>query len=423
MIEPGFPREPSQPPVPRPLRHGARTAFAALRRMLSRSWQLTLSLTTILAVGVLLRASEVVSQERKSDSGVTYRNDRISRVPWSIHVAKVDLSRKDLSFVATLAGGTVLGVATVSQQAKAIPPETGRAVAGVNGDFYERDNRVYAGDPRGLQIVNGELVSAPSTACVWFDQNDKPHLDEVKGDFRITWPKGETSKFGLDQQRRPNMAVLFTPTYGPSTRVNSGRDLILEREGNGPWLPLRVGETYRARVREIRATADTRLDTNLMVLSIGPQLTASTPSVDVGAVLEISTATTPDLKGAKTAIGGGPILIKNGKPFSQKEAPAGISEAYSERSKYEAHPRSAVGWNNSHFFFVEVDGRQPGLSMGMTLAELSEYMVKLGCTEGMNFDGGASATMWVLGQVVNSPCQGEKPVANALIVVRKNGGH
>jgi len=59
--------------------------------------------------------------------------------------------------------------------------------------------------------------------------------------------------------------------------------------------------------------------------------------------------------------------------------------------------------------------------MGMTLAELSEYMAKLGCSDGMNFDGGASATMWVTGQIVNSPCQGEKPVANALIVVRKNG--
>jgi len=117
------------------------------------------------------------------------------------------------------------------------------------------------------------------------------------------------------------------------------------------------------------------------------------------------------------------LWIKAGKPFSLKEAPAGVSGAYSERSKYEAHPRSAVGWNRTHFFFVEVDGRQPGLSMGMTLAELSEYLVKLGCTDGMNFDGGASATMWVLGQVVNSPCQGEKPVANALIVVRKNGAH
>jgi len=48
----------------------------------------------------------------------------------------------------------------IADQARTIPPEIGRAVAGVNGDFYERENPTYAGDPRGLQIVKGELISA-----------------------------------------------------------------------------------------------------------------------------------------------------------------------------------------------------------------------------------------------------------------------
>jgi exopolysaccharide biosynthesis protein len=69
-----------------------------------------------------------------------------------------------------------------------------------------------------------------------------------------------------------------------------------------------------------------------------------------------------------------------------------------------------------------VDGRQPGLSMGMTLAELAEYLVKLGCTDGMNFDGGISASMWMAGQIVNDPCRGESAVANSLLVVRKAQG-
>ena len=38
----------------------------------------------------------------------------------------------------------------------------GHAVAGLNGDFYERENPLYAGDPRGLQIVDGELLSGPA---------------------------------------------------------------------------------------------------------------------------------------------------------------------------------------------------------------------------------------------------------------------
>lgn len=387
-----------------------------------QSWGLAavgVGLAAFLAVGLFRRADASEERAGKSEPGVSYRNERIAREPWSIHVVKIDRSREDLGFFAAHARNQVLGVSLISQQARAIPPEIGRAIAGVNGDFYERDNPTYAGDPRGLQILNGDLISGPSTVCVWFDAEGHPHLDEVKGDFQVTWPDGRKTPFSLNQQRRPNMAVLYTPTYGPSTRVRGGRELILEKSGDSPWLPLQAGQRHRARVREVRTDGDTRLDAGLMVLSLGPQLLAGVPEGSAGLVLEISTATTPDLKDVKTAIAGGPSLIKDGKAFSLKHPPPGTPPSYSERSKYERHPRSAVGWSPTHFYLVTVDGRQPGLSMGMKLAELAEYMAGLGCTDAMNLDGGKSAQMWMTGEIMNSPCQGEDTVANALFVVRK----
>jgi hypothetical protein len=213
--------------------------------------------------------------------------------------------------------------------------------------------------------------------------------------------------------------VLYTPTYGPSTRAQGGRELVLERAGDGPWLPLGAGQNYRARIRAVREGGNAPLQPGLLVLSLGPRV-ANPPQISAGDVVEISTTTTPDLKTARNAIGGGPALVRDGKPFAQRLPPAGASGAYSERSKYERHPRSAVGWNATHVYLLAVDGRQPGLSVGMTLAELGEYMARLGCTEGMNFDGGASASMWIVGQVANNPSQGERPVANSLLVVRKD---
>jgi hypothetical protein len=198
--------------------------------------------------------------------------------------------------------------------------------------------------------------------------------------------------------------------------------LILEKDGEGPWLPLQAGEIYRARVREVRIDGNTRLAADTMVLSLAPDLLASVPEVAPGAVLQISTATTPDLKGMKSAIGGGPALIQDGKTFSQKRPPPGASGDWGERSKYERHPRSAVGWSPTHVYLVTVDGRQPGLSEGMKLAELAEFMAGLGCTEAMNLDGGKSAQMWMNGRIMNSPCQGEDTVANSLLVVRKAEG-
>jgi len=53
-------------------------------------------------------------------------------------------------------------------------------------------------------------------------------------------------------------------------------------------------------------------------------------------------------------------------------------------------PRTAIGWNSNFFYIVEVDGRQRGLSVGMTFPELADYMVKLGCDEALNLDGGGS---------------------------------
>ena len=82
-----------------------------------------------------------------------------------------------------------------------------------------------------------------------------------------------------------------------------------------------------------------------------------------------------------------------------------------------------MGWNGRYYYLVQVDGRQRNLSMGMTLAELSEFMQKhLGCTDAVNLDGGGSSTFWADGSTRNNPCEGqERELANALLVIRKPG--
>ena len=176
---------------------------------------------------------------------------------------------------------------------------------------------------------------------------------------------------------------------------------------SGNWLPLRAGRSYVARVREARDSGNSPLGGESMVLSLGSQLASKMPKLAPGAILQISTATWPDLKGVQTALGGGPALVQGGKVLPIQTVKG-------------RHPRTAVGWNKTHIYLVEVDGRQRGLSVGMTLPELAEYMMKLGCEEALNLDGGGSASMWVYGQVVNSPSEGqERGMANALVVIQK----
>jgi exopolysaccharide biosynthesis protein len=140
---------------------------------------------------------------------------------------------------------------------------------------------------------------------------------------------------------------------------------------------------------------------------LGPKITSQVAGVKPDDLVKISTDTLPQMSGCRTAIGGGPALVHGGTPLTF----GGLQTR---------HPRSAIGWNKDYFFLVEVDGRQK-TSAGMSFPELAAYMAKLGCEEANNLDGGGSATLWVRGNVMNSPSEGrERPAANALVVVRKD---
>ncbi len=67
---------------------------------------------------------------------------------------------------------------------------------------------------------------------------------------------------------------------------------------------------------------------------------------------------------------------------------------------------------------MAVDGRQPGVSVGMTLPGLAELLLEFGAVEAINLDGGGSTTMVVKGKIVNKPSDqtGERPVSDAILI-------
>ena len=351
--------------------------------------------------------STLLSPLLRPTHGLTYFHDSVRRVPWSIHVIRISRARKDLELHSMIGHGVTLGRATVSDQVKRLPPEWGQPVAAVNGDLYN-NHPDHPGDPEGLQILHGELVSAPSAirVCFWLDANGNPHRDDVRSRFQVTWPDGRTTPLGLNEARADDAVVLYTAAVGATTRAQGGLELVLERIGTNAWLPLQIGQSYTTRVRATSQVGNTALTRDTMVLSLGSDLAAQSPKLAPGDVLTISTATAPELKNIQTALGGGPTLIVDGKP----------KEWQGLRLR---HPRTAIGWNQEYLFLVEVDGRQLGLSAGMTFPELADYLLKLGCQEAMNLDGGGSATCWLYGNVMNSPSQGrERPAVNGLVVLQ-----
>ena len=372
-----------------------------IRMRLASILAVALTVTGLLASNPAQKVSEV--------RGVSSKRYTVKDVPWSINVVRIDRSKTNFAFTTTMGDGTRQGLRTITEQLRLVPKSVGRPIAAVNGDFYQTEGDSYSGDPRGLQITNGELVSSPNEReSFWIDTNGAPRMAVVKPNFSVTWPGGERTRFEVNEERS-RTAVLYTSVIGRSTKTSGGVEFVLEKASERKWLPLRAGEKFPAKIREIRG-GNSRLDKETLVLSLA-RLPSSGGAAEaaVGDVVWISTETTPSLNGVATAIGGGPALVLNGQA-----QPARVNKSTSR------HPRSAIGWNDKEIMFVTVDGRQPRLSEGMTLPELADFLVKLQCTEAMNLDGGGSAEVWMEGKILNSPCYGhERSTANALVLVEK----
>ena len=110
---------------------------------------------------------------------------------------------------------------------------------------------------------------------------------------------------------------------------------------------------------------------------------------------------------AREVIGGNTLLVQAGKiiPHNSKVR----------------HPRTVAGLDatRSKLTLLLVDGRKPGVAVGMSYDELAAEMLRLGCTEVLNLDGGGSSVIAVRAdgkmKILNAPTDGrERAVANAL---------
>jgi hypothetical protein len=229
----------------------------------------------------------------------------------------------------------------------------------------------------------------------------------------VIWPDGKTDVIGLNETRRDDQAVLYTPTLGlrpdetpkaaTTTRTKNGHELILSRVEGKAWLPLQAGKTYSGRIVEVCDGGGTPLQAGKLVLSLGPQF--AMPTAKAGDIVQLVTETSPNLEGVQTAIGAGRTLITGGKSPDLGSA------------RQPRHPRSILGWNDRYLFLIVVDGRQ-SFSVGMTYPEMAALAKEYGCTEAIEFDGGGSSTLWA-GKILNSPSDGRpRPLANGLIVFR-----
>jgi exopolysaccharide biosynthesis protein len=120
----------------------------------------------------------------------------------------------------------------------------------------------------------------------------------------------------------------------------------------------------------------------------------------------------------ETAIGGGPVLVQNGKMRVTNNE----ERMFSGKAVNDLHPRTAMGYTaNGKLIILVVEGRNPGIAEGASLTELATILLQLGALEALNLDGGGSSCMLVQGKETIKPSdkQGQRAIPAVFMIKYK----
>jgi hypothetical protein len=119
----------------------------------------------------------------------------------------------------------------------------------------------------------------------------------------------------------------------------------------------------------------------------------------------------------RTAIGGGPVLVYDGKARITNDE----ERMFMGRAVDDLHPRTAMGYtSDGRLLVMAVEGRRKGLAEGASLREMAEILISLGSKEALNLDGGGSSCMLVMGRETIKPSdkEGQRAVPAVFLIRR-----
>lgn len=346
--------------------------------------------------------------EKSIAPGLVYRMEYDPSRPMVLNALRWTLKAPSVHAEPELAGGTVYeegsstkGRGTVTQMVA----ET-HALAGINADFFP-----FTGHPLGLTVKDGQLLSLPRperSAFAWGPDQVQIGMAKFSGQIQVSG--GPTIPIdGLNEEAKENGVVVDddmaglalapkspsvtvvlkvdNPTFVPSTSISGSVELVEPDESS---LAMKKGDVFLVGQGSKAAL--------LANLRPGQKVTIQYQTSGF------------DWERIENVVGGGPVLMKDGKI-------AVGEEGFDKKSFVDmTHPRSAVGRTaDGDIWWVTIDGRQETGS-GVSLADLAAQMRRLGCVDAMNLDGGGSTTLNVLGVTVNRPSDGtERPVADGVV--------
>ena len=339
--------------------------------------------------------------------GVTYeRKLQFTRFgPMAMHVLVAPKPGGLYAVKPVLSNGAVTGRERVTAMQKRA--EASSTVAGVNGDLFTWAD----GIPSGGLIQDGVLKTAPHPrrSTVGIDTSGALRVDRVA--MLGTW-QGFGPRRPVSHVNRPpgtNGTTLYTPAYGSATPPGNG---VVEAVLS-PFASATPNADLSGFVIENRRGGTPIPPGGAVLASRGSQASRLAVEAAPSQLVTVRLVLRPEWRDVPEALGGGPELIRNGRPIFRP------LEEFSSYQLSRRHPRTAIGQRaDGKIVMLVVDGRRPGYSAGMTHFELAQTMLRLGCVSASALDAGGSSTMAFDGRLLNRPSDGaERAIAESLLVM------
>ncbi|MDU4046433.1 MAG: stalk domain-containing protein [Peptoniphilus harei] len=299
-----------------------------------------------------------------------------------VNVVTVDLNNPHIKINTVAGGGTYTNKATVSQMA-----DRTNAVALVNGDFFTMQ---LQGVPLGASIIDGDMKSSPAVLTdIWsfgIDENNTAFIDSTKFVGSITAPNGKS--YPIDGLNKTFYWYQPSKEYSHESKIQM-YDSFWSSKSRGDKTAGEVLLSEDNVVEQIvyRKNIDMKIPKGKKILQVsGGSERFVRENIKVGDKVQINTNIEPN-RNWKMMIGGHALLLENGsiKKYTKDVTSIGGIRA-----------RTAVGISKDGktVYIVSCEGRTKR-SAGLSLNELSQFMLDLGAFKAMNLDGGGSTAMAV----------------------------
>lgn len=325
-------------------------------------------------------AKEVLREEfspgaTRVSHDVTYQNKNVK-----VEVIELDLNNPYLNLKVVAGDGKYTQRATVSSMAKRT-----NANALVNADYF---NMLLQGAPDNASIIDGRLVSSPS---VYTDRHTLGITSDNRAIIDTTYFEGKVIapnnvSYPIDGLNRSYYWYDGTGEYSHENKIQVYNDF---------WASASRGEKKNSEVLvnsdgTVEAISqgknfDFAVPDGKQILQVdGQALNFINANVKVGDKIKVDYKITPNYD-FKFMVGGHALLVNNGQAVKYTKD---INVLGGRRARTAA----GISADGKKIYLAAAEGRT-SRSAGLTLGELSDFMISIGCDKAVNLDGGGSTAM------------------------------